>query len=167
MYVSFCSSIYPFLCVRVCVCFTQSSTQLSEDEQILQAIALSLGQDTSAEDKAKEEEEKKKKEKEEKDRLRQIEREIMAPISKEELDEFSDVLLSGCLELSVSVHDSVAPIVDLISAVGIRNEDEWREKALIQIKEKVDTVYIVSLTSDLQLYTCTCSCSIHVGTCNK
>ena len=103
----------------------------------MQAIALSLGQNTSAEDKAKEEEEKKKKEKEEKDRLRKIEREIMAPVSKEELDEFSNVLLSGCLELSTSVNDTVAPIVDLISAVGLRNEDEWKEKALIRIKEKV------------------------------
>ena len=46
-------------------------------------------------------------------------------------------LLSGCLELCVSVNDSVAGICDLISAVGKRNEDEWREKALVQIKEKV------------------------------
>ena len=115
---------------------------MTEDEQILQAIALSLGQDVNADEKAKEEEEKekKKKEKEEKERKRNIEREIMAPVSKEELDEFSDMLLAGCLELSVSICDSVPGIVDLLSAVGKRNPDEWREKALIQIKEKVGAV---------------------------
>ena len=115
----------------------QSSGQLSEDEQIMQAIALSLGQDVNADQKAKEEEEAKKKEKEEKEHKRQKEREIMTPVSKAELDEFSDILLSGCLELCVSVSDSVAGICDLISAVGKRNKDEWREKALVQIKEKV------------------------------
>ena len=114
---------------------------MSEDEQIMQAIALSLGQDVSQEvsvdDKAKEEEEAKKREKEEKELQRQKERELMTPVSKEELDEFSDILLAGCLELCVSVNDSVVGICDLLSAVGKRNEDEWREKALVQIKEKV------------------------------
>lgn len=110
---------------------------MTEDEQIMQAIALSLGQEMSADDKAKEEEEKKKREKEEKEQQRKKEREIMTPVSKEELNEFSDILLDGCLELCVSVNDSVPPIVDLLSAVGKRNPDKWREKALIQIKEKV------------------------------
>ena len=110
---------------------------MSEDEQIMQAIALSLGQEVAVDDKAKEEEEAKKREKEEKELKRQKERELMTPVSKAELDEFSDILLAGCLELCVSVNDSVAGICDLISAVGKRNEDEWREKALVQIKEKV------------------------------
>ena len=121
-------------------CF-QSSSQMSEDEQIMQAIALSLGQDVAAEEKAKQEEEAKKKEKEEKERKKEEEKRIMTPVSKEELDEFSDILLYGCLELSVAVNDSVAGIVDLLSAVGKRNEDEWREKALIQIKEKVHSYH--------------------------
>jgi E3 ubiquitin-protein ligase HUWE1 len=115
----------------------QNTGQLSEDEQIMQAIALSLGQEVSVDDKAKEEEEAKKKEKEEKELQRQKERELMTPVSKEELDEFSDILLAGCLELCDTVNDSVVGICDLISAVGKRNEDEWREKALVQIKEKV------------------------------
>ena len=110
---------------------------MSEDEQIMQAIALSLGQDVSADEKAKKEAEAKKKEKEEKERLKKIEMEIMAPITKEQLDEFSDILLTGCLELSVSVCNSVPAIVDLLSAVGKRNEDKWRNKALLLIKEKV------------------------------
>ena len=110
---------------------------MSEDEQIMQAIALSLGQDVAADEKAKKEEEAKKKEKEEKELKKEQEKKIMTPVSKEELDEFSDLLLYGCLELSVSVNNSVAGIVDLLSAVGKRNEDEWREKALVQIKEKV------------------------------
>ena len=117
--------------------YLQSANQMSEDEQIMQAIALSLGQEVAADDKAKEEEEAKKREKEEKELKRQKERELMTPISKEELDEFSDILLAGCMELCTSVNDSVAGICDLISAVGKRNEDEWREKALVQIKEKV------------------------------
>ena len=129
---------------------------MSEDEQIMQAIALSLGQDVSAEDKAKEEEEKKKKEKEEKDRQRQIEREIMTPVSKEELEEFSNVLLSGCLELSTTVNDTVAPIVDLISAVGMRNKDEWREKALVRIKEKVQCTCMYYMYADAHVCACTC-----------
>ena len=135
------SKMYIHTCMIIFFCFIQSNSQMSEDEQIMQAIALSLGQDVAADaaadEKAKEEEEAKKKEKEEKELKRQKERELMAPVSKEELDEFSDVLLAGCLELCVSVNDSVAGIIDLISAVGKRNEDEWREKALVQIKEKV------------------------------
>ena len=82
---------------------------MSEDEQIMQAIALSLGQDMAVDDKAKEEEAKKKEEEERKLKV-QKERELMTPVSKQELDEFADILLSGtctCSNIRTDVVGSV------------------------------------------------------------
>ncbi len=105
----------------------------------MKAIALSLGQDSLT--KAKEEEYAKKKEEEEKARKLQEEKERerreMEPLDKSLLDEFSDSLLPGCLELASSISESVYRVCDLISALAKRNGEAWRKKSMILIHDKV------------------------------
>lgn len=112
----------------------------------MRAIALSLGQDAEAEPepppdnkeqeaaKKKEEEEKKaKKEEEEKEKVRRS----MEPLDKVLLDDFSDLLLPGCLRLAATVSESVYRVCDLISALAKRNGGDWRAKALEDVSEAV------------------------------
>lgn len=117
----------------------EGDEELSEEEQIMRAIALSLGQDVSAQ--AKEKEETKKKEEEEKARKlaeeHEKERSLMEPLHKAVLDDFSSKLLPGCLELTSSIAQSVYRVCDLITALAKRNGDSWRSKALITVHDKV------------------------------
>lgn len=112
---------------------------MSEEEQIVRAIALSLGQDISSQ--AKEKEEAKKKEEEENVRklAEEKERECMEmePLHKAVLDEFSCKLLPGCLELASSIAESVYRVCDLISALAKRNGDSWKNQALSTVHDKV------------------------------
>ena len=76
----------------------QTGPEVSEEEQIMQAIALSLGKNVSAEKKKeeekaareREEEERKRKEEEEQKRKEEEEKRRLTPLSRAELDEFSD-----------------------------------------------------------------------------
>lgn len=111
----------------------------------MQAIALSLEQDKSAEEEAKkkkeEEEARKKKEEEEKarerERQRQKEREALKPLDTSILDDFSDTLLPGSIELVTSVAGSVYRVCDLILALSKRNGQEWSIKSLKRIRSLV------------------------------
>ena len=107
----------------------QLDAGMSEEEQIMRAIALSLGQDVKKEEEEKKEETKKEEEKEAKDDL--------SPVNKELLYEFSDVLLPGCIELASSVSDSVYRVCDLLSALAKRNGGEWRSRALERVRNQV------------------------------
>ena len=107
----------------------QLDAGMSEEEQVMRAIALSLGQDVKKEEEEKKEETKKEEEKEPKDDLSQV--------NKELLDEFSDILLPGCIELASSVSDSVYRVCDLLSALAKRNGGEWRSRALERVRNQV------------------------------
>ena len=114
---------------------------LSEEEQILQAIALSLSQDKDSEDEKKKAEEKKRKEEEDKKRKEEEEerrrREELKPLDKSLLDDFSNNLLSGCIELASSVAESVYRICDIVVSLAKRNGPEWRNMALDRVKAQV------------------------------
>lgn len=105
----------------------------------MRAIALSLGEDDSAE--SKELEETKKKEEEEKARqladLKEREHREMEPLEKQVLDDFSSKLLPGCLQLVSSISESVYRVCDLISSLARRNGEEWRNQALSTVHDKV------------------------------
>lgn len=122
-------------------CSKDGEEDLSEEEQILRAIALSLGQDVAAEDTKEQEEAKKKEEEEEKARKEEEEKEkvkrSMEPLDKVLLDDFSDLLLPGCLSLASSVSGSVYRVCDLISALAKRNGEKWRGKALGDVRHAV------------------------------
>lgn len=105
----------------------------------MRAIALSLGQDVTAQ--AKEKEETRKKEEEEKARkhteVKERQCKDMEPLQKAVLDEFSSKLLPGCLELVSSISESVYRVCDLISSLAKRNGDAWRSHALCTVHDKV------------------------------
>ena len=124
----------------------QVDAELSEEEQIMRAIALSLGQDIDgaqppsvdekekeAAKKREEEEEKVRKEEEEKEKVRRS----MEPLDKALLDHFSDLLLPGCIKLASTMSECVYRVCDLISALAKRNGGNWRTKALENVCEAV------------------------------
>ena len=113
----------------------------------MRAIALSLGQESSAtaekgseqqeKEKREEDEERKRKEAEEKERERLRLRELLKPIDSATLDDFSNELLPRCVELASSVAESVYRTCDLISALAKRNGKEWTKQALLRVKTSV------------------------------
>ncbi len=121
------------------VWFQEGEEELSEEEQIMRAIALSLGQDVTKQ--AKEKEETRKKEEEEKARKlteeHEREQRVMEPLDKAVLDDFSSKLLPGCLELTSSIAQSVYRVCDLIVALAKRNGESWRNNALVTVHDKV------------------------------
>lgn len=79
------------------VCLFQSTSEVSEEQQIMQAIALSLGDDVSSEAKEKkekaarekeEEDEKKKKELEEQRLKEEEEKRRLTPLNRQVMDDF-------------------------------------------------------------------------------
>lgn len=101
----------------------------------MRAISLSLGQDVEAQD-SKEQEVAKKKEVDDKTK-KERKRKSMEPLDKALLDDFSDLLLPGCLTLASSVSESVYRVCDLISALTKRNGEKWRAKALGEVRHAV------------------------------
>ncbi len=114
----------------------------------MQAIALSLGQDIDsqpASDTKEQDAAKKKEEAEEKARKQQQEekekvKSSMEPIDKVLLNEFSDLLLPGCIKLASVVSESVYRVCDLVSALARRNGDDWRNWALQEVCTAVSCV---------------------------
>ena len=134
----------------------QGDATLSEEEQILRAIALSLGQDTEGErEKEREEKEREKKRQEEEERRRK-EEELLRPLDKTALDDFSNELLEGCIELTSSVAESVCQICDLVSALTRRNGAEWRSRTLDKIKTQVCLEHALFIS-------CRCTCALEAG----
>ena len=104
---------------------------LSEDEQLAQAIALSLGEPSgsltaSTENPDKMEEEKQK-----------VEEDNLQPLSRILLDQFSDELLDGTLNVVSHIRDTVYRACDLITGLSKRNGSQWREMAIAKVKIKV------------------------------
>ena len=56
--------------------------------------------------------------------------EKIEPISKEVLDNFTEDLLPGCLQMLVDMPDTVHTIFDLIVAVANRNGEKWKNGVL-------------------------------------
>lgn len=119
---------------------------LSEEEQISRAIALSLEQGETKEQKeAREKEEaKKKEEEEEKERLLAEEKEkeydLLRAMDKSILEDFSDVLLPSSVELAATVPDCVCRVSDLIVSMAKRNGDEWWYRGVERFKNNVSSV---------------------------
>ena len=125
---------------------TLKADQLSEEDELLRAIALSLGQDGSSGSSSSKTEEQKEKEKEpsassskDEEKKKSDEDEDLNPLAKEVLDGFSDALLSGCIELVSRVPECVYRVCDLLAALAKRNGQEWRNRALVTVKDKVCT----------------------------
>lgn len=118
---------------------------LTEEEQISRAIALSLEQEeTEEQKKAREEEEAKKKaEEEEKEKLLAEEKEreydLLRAMDKSVLEDFSNVLLPSSVELAATVPECVSRVCDLIVSMAKRNEDEWWHRGVERFKNNVSS----------------------------
>ena len=99
-----------------------------EQDELMRAIAMSLGENVSVStSEPAENSEAKKEEQEEDDRL---EKEDFAPLSKSVIDEFTSKALSGCLSLLDTLPDTVYRVCDLLLAVFHRNGIGFKEEVL-------------------------------------
>ena len=101
---------------------------LSEEEQMMRAIALSLelggeADGSSGSDKKEEPEEPK-----------EI---IPQPLDSSVLDRFTANLTTNCLKLIDTVPDAARKLCSLFTAVGRRNGLEWQESAMLQLRDEV------------------------------
>ncbi|XP_022080949.1 E3 ubiquitin-protein ligase HUWE1-like [Acanthaster planci] len=115
-------------------------TGLSEEEEMMRAIAMSLGESIQMpsdqeeeERKKKEEDERAKKEQEaakEKERLASDRIPEEPPLDKSLLDEFVNNMLPGCFKLLDELPDTVYRICDLLVVANNRDGEPWRKRML-------------------------------------
>ncbi|XP_066436802.1 E3 ubiquitin-protein ligase HUWE1 isoform X3 [Eleutherodactylus coqui] len=120
---------------------------MSEEDQMLRAIAMSLGQDIPMEQRAelpeetarrKEEEERKAREKQEEEEAKCLEKfQDAEPLEQEELHGFTDSMLPGCFHLLDELPDTVYRVCDLIMTAIKRNGADYRDMILKQVVNQV------------------------------
>ena len=114
LFISYCLLLFPVFQV------------MTEDEQLAQAIALSL--QPSVEDKMDEEE---------KPGVASTSSDSLKPIDRLILTKFSEDLLEGLLTVVPLIEGTVYRACDLITALCQRNGTQWRTSALEKIRNKV------------------------------
>ncbi|KFM70450.1 E3 ubiquitin-protein ligase HUWE1, partial [Stegodyphus mimosarum] len=107
--------------------------EMSEEDQMLRAIAMSLGENVLVSTNQVENEPNKTDEQKE----FEFEQQQEEPLSTQTLDLFTEYVAEACLRLSDALPETVYRICDLLIAVGERNGEIWRHKFLIDrfIKE--------------------------------
>jgi len=106
---------------------------LSEEEQMMRAIALSLElgegeSSTSSNNKQEKEVEAKESSPE--------------PLDSCVLGNFAVQLMTNCLKLIDIIPDAVHKLCSLFTAVGRRNGLEWQQTAMIQLRDQVFTLVV-------------------------
>ncbi|WAR27034.1 HUWE1-like protein [Mya arenaria] len=102
-----------------------AGVDLDEDEQMMQAIALSLKPEAKAEEEAKKKEAEKAAAETEQKR-----EDSQEPLSKATLDNFTSNLFPGCLALLDMLPETVYRVCELLIVVTQRNGQEWQNMAL-------------------------------------
>ncbi|XP_071979940.1 E3 ubiquitin-protein ligase HUWE1 isoform X6 [Engystomops pustulosus] len=136
---------------------------MSEEDQMLRAIAMSLGQDIPMEQRAelpeetarrKEEEERKAREKQEEEEAKCLEKfQDAEPLEQEELHGFTDTMLPGCFHLLDELPDTVYRVCDLIMTAIKRNGADYRDMILKQVVNQVWEAADVLIKAALPLTT--------------
>uniref|UniRef100_A0A8C5R785 HECT-type E3 ubiquitin transferase n=1 Tax=Leptobrachium leishanense TaxID=445787 RepID=A0A8C5R785_9ANUR len=136
---------------------------MSEEDQMLRAIAMSLGQDTPMEQRAelpeetarrKEEEERKAREKQEEEEAKCMEKfQDAEPLEQDELHGFTDTMLPGCFHLLDELPDTVYRVCDLIMTAIKRNGADYRDMILKQVVNQVWEAADVLIKAALPLTT--------------
>ncbi|XP_077335250.1 E3 ubiquitin-protein ligase HUWE1 isoform X2 [Lithobates pipiens] len=136
---------------------------MSEEDQMLRAIAMSLGQDISMEQRAelpeetarrKEEEERKAREKQEEEEAKCLEKfQDAEPLEQDELHGFTDSMLPGCFHLLDELPDTVYRVCDLIMTAIKRNGADYRDMILKQVVNQVWEAADVLIKAALPLTT--------------
>ncbi|XP_073669096.1 E3 ubiquitin-protein ligase HUWE1 isoform X4 [Paramisgurnus dabryanus] len=120
---------------------------MSEEDQMMRAIAMSLGQEVSMEQRSdspeeaarrREEEERRSRERVEEEEARCLERFLEAePLDTTELHTFTDAMLPGCFHLLDELPDTVYRLCDLLMTAVKRNGPEYRDLILRQVVNQV------------------------------
>ncbi|XP_063792481.1 E3 ubiquitin-protein ligase HUWE1 isoform X3 [Pseudophryne corroboree] len=136
---------------------------MSEEDQMLRAIAMSLGQDIPMEQRAelpeetarrKEEEERKAREKQEEEEAKCLEKfQDAEPLEQDELHGFTDSMLPGCFHLLDELPDTVYRVCDLIMTAIKRNGADYRDMILKQVVNQVWEAADVLIKAALPLTT--------------
>ncbi|XP_041429057.1 E3 ubiquitin-protein ligase HUWE1 isoform X4 [Xenopus laevis] len=136
---------------------------MSEEDQMLRAIAMSLGQDITMEQRAelpeetarrKEEEERKAREKQEEEEAKCLEKfQDAEPLEQDELQSFTDTMLPGCFHLLDELPDTVYRVCDLIMTAIKRNGADYRDMILKQVVNQVWEAADVLIKAALPLTT--------------
>uniref|UniRef100_A0A8C3HVU0 E3 ubiquitin-protein ligase HUWE1 n=1 Tax=Chrysemys picta bellii TaxID=8478 RepID=A0A8C3HVU0_CHRPI len=136
---------------------------MSEEDQMMRAIAMSLGQDIPMEQRAespeeaacrKEEEERKAREKQEEEEAKCLEKfEDAQPLDPAELHGFTDAMLPGCSQLLDELPDTVYRVCDLIMTAVKRNGAPYRDTILKQVVKQVWEAADVLIKAALPLTT--------------
>uniref|UniRef100_A0A4X2LQ38 HECT, UBA and WWE domain containing E3 ubiquitin protein ligase 1 n=1 Tax=Vombatus ursinus TaxID=29139 RepID=A0A4X2LQ38_VOMUR len=136
---------------------------MSEEDQMMRAIAMSLGQDIPMDQRAespeeaacrKEEEERKAREKQEEEEAKCLEKfQDAEPLEQEELHGFTDAMLPGCFHLLDELPDTVYRVCDLIMTAIKRNGADYRDMILKQVVNQVWEAADVLIKAALPLTT--------------
>ncbi|XP_056665015.1 E3 ubiquitin-protein ligase HUWE1 isoform X25 [Monodelphis domestica] len=136
---------------------------MSEEDQMMRAIAMSLGQDIPMDQRAespeeaacrKEEEERKAREKQEEEEAKCLEKfQDAEPLEQEELHSFTDTMLPGCFHLLDELPDTVYRVCDLIMTAIKRNGADYRDMILKQVVNQVWEAADVLIKAALPLTT--------------
>ncbi|GBM42389.1 E3 ubiquitin-protein ligase HUWE1 [Araneus ventricosus] len=102
--------------------------EMSEEDQMLRAIAMSLGENVLVSTNQSEGEQNKTDEQKEQDYVQQKEE----PLSSQVIDKFTEKVVDGCLKLADALPETVYRCCDLLIAVAARNGENWRNRSLIQ-----------------------------------
>ncbi|KAL2104073.1 hypothetical protein ACEWY4_000941 [Coilia grayii] len=120
---------------------------MSEEDQMMRAIAMSLGQEVSMDQRSdspeeaarrREEDERRARERAEEEEARCLERIMEAePIESTELHAFTDTMLPGCFHLLDELPDTVYRLCDLLMTAIKRSGPEYRDLILRQVVNQV------------------------------
>ncbi|XP_077452789.1 E3 ubiquitin-protein ligase HUWE1 isoform X1 [Stigmatopora argus] len=120
---------------------------MSEEDQMMRAIAMSLGQEVSMEQRSdspeeaarrREEEDRRARERAEEEEARCLERFMEAePLDPQELHTFTDAMLPGCFHLLDELPDTVYRLCDLLMTAIKRSGPEYRDLILGQVVDQV------------------------------
>uniref|UniRef100_A0A3Q3BL04 E3 ubiquitin-protein ligase HUWE1 n=1 Tax=Haplochromis burtoni TaxID=8153 RepID=A0A3Q3BL04_HAPBU len=120
---------------------------MSEEDQMMRAIAMSLGQEVSMEQRSdspeeaarrREEEDRRARERAEEEEARCLERFMEAePLDPQELHAFTDTMLPGCFHLLDELPDTVYRLCDLLMTAIKRSGPEYRDLILGQVVQQV------------------------------
>ncbi|KAI1287400.1 E3 ubiquitin-protein ligase HUWE1 [Halotydeus destructor] len=91
---------------------------MTEEDQITRAIAMSLGDGSAAEEEKADEKE-------------------AEPLTSELIEAFSKKILPGCLQLLDTLPETVYRVCDLLIAVSQRNGQEWTESMLCELIQEI------------------------------
>uniref|UniRef100_A0A663FIJ5 E3 ubiquitin-protein ligase HUWE1 n=1 Tax=Aquila chrysaetos chrysaetos TaxID=223781 RepID=A0A663FIJ5_AQUCH len=136
---------------------------MSEEDQMMRAIAMSLGQDIPMDQRAespeeaacrKEEEERRARERQEEEEAKCLEKfEGAEPLEAAELLAFTDSMLPGCSQLLDELPDTVYRVCDLIMTAVKRNGAAYRDSVLKQVVKQVWEAADVLIKAALPLTT--------------